>query len=109
MDHFLLRLRGWIEAAHPFPLTAVVLLTGIIAIATAEPGELDTSRLTLVMLAMLLSQLAIGWANDYVDRESDRLYQPTKPIASGRIDARAMPVAILVALLGALAIGVWLG
>jgi 4-hydroxybenzoate polyprenyltransferase len=109
MERSLVGLRGWIEASHPFPLSAVVFLTGLGAVASAEGDDLDLGRLVLVLLAMLLSQLAIGWTNDYVDRESDRRVQPSKPIASGRVDARKMPVAIAAVLLGAFVIGVALG
>lgn len=109
MERFLLRLRGWIEAAHPFPLAAVLLLTLIVALASGEGREVDAGRLGLVLLAMLLSQLAIGWTNDYADRESDRRHQPSKPVAMGRVDARQMPFAITVALVGSMAFGVVLG
>lgn len=108
MDGVLVRLRGWIEASHPFPLAAVLVLTALIAIASAT-DNVNAGRLALVVLAMLFSQLAIGWTNDYVDRETDRRHQPSKPIASGRVDAAYMPLAILVVLAGVLVIGVVLG
>lgn len=109
MDGVLVRLRGWIEASHPFPLAAVLVLTALIAIASATDDGVDAGRLVLVVLAMLFSQLAIGWTNDYVDRETDRRHQPSKPIASGRVNATAMPLAILAVLAGVVAIGAVLG
>jgi 4-hydroxybenzoate polyprenyltransferase len=104
----LVRLRGWTEAAHPFPLAAVLLLTTLIAVASSDDGPPDAGRLALVLVAMLLSQLAIGWTNDYVDRESDR-GRLDKPVPAGRVDAGAMPLAVAGVLAGALLTGLALG
>jgi 4-hydroxybenzoate polyprenyltransferase len=103
-----MRLLGWLSAAHPFPLAMVLLLTLLVALASAG-RELDVPRLALLLAAMLCSQLAIGWSNDYLDREQDALHQPSKPIPSGVLDARLMPPAIVVVLALALLAGVWLG
>jgi 4-hydroxybenzoate polyprenyltransferase len=62
-----------------------------------------------VLLAVLLSQLAIGWHNDYLDRESDAVHQPSKPVPAGLVEARQMPAAIGLALAGCIATGVVLG
>jgi 4-hydroxybenzoate polyprenyltransferase len=109
MHALFIRLRGWVEASHPFPLAAVVLLTALVALASAEGEGLEGGRLLLVLLGMLFSQLAIGWSNDYVDRENDRRHQPGKPVAAGRLDSASMPAAIIAVLLAALAVGVALG
>jgi 4-hydroxybenzoate polyprenyltransferase len=58
---------------------------------------------------MLLSQLAIGWTNDYVDRGSDALHQPAKPVPSGLVPAGRLPWAIVLVLLASLAAGGVLG
>lgn len=108
MERYLTGLRGWIEASHPFPLAAVVLLTGLVGLASST-DDVDVERLLWVMLAMMLSQFAIGWTNDFTDRHTDHRFQPSKPLAAGRIDERFMPVAIVGVLLGSLAIGVLLG
>ena len=92
MDSVLLRLRGWIEASHPFPLAAVLLLTAR-SPSLLQRRLIDSGRLRCSCWRMLCSQLAIGWTNDYVDRESDRLYQPGKPIAvRTAVDAHQMPL-----------------
>lgn len=101
-------MRAWLLASHPFPLFAVVCLTALIAIVSSD-GELDASRVALLLLAMLASQLAIGWSNDYLDRHLDAIHQPWKPIPSGRLDPRRVPLAILVALAFSLAAGAALG
>jgi 4-hydroxybenzoate polyprenyltransferase len=90
-------MKGWVAAAHPFPLTMVLALTLLIGIASAQ-GELDVGRLALLLVAMLGSQLAIGWSNDYLDRENDAVHQPSKPLASGLLEVKLMPPAIAVVL-----------
>ena len=101
-------LKGWLAAAHPFPLTLVLALTALVGVASAD-GEPDAQKLALLLVAMALSQLAIGWSNDYLDRETDATHQPWKPIPSGLVDAKAMPLAIGIVLAGSLATGVLLG
>ncbi|HWO72275.1 MAG TPA: UbiA family prenyltransferase [Dehalococcoidia bacterium] len=102
------RARGWAAATHPFPLSAVLVLTALIGVASAR-GEPDPWRMALMLSAMLLSQMAIGWSNDYLDRETDSLSQPWKPVPSGLVDAARMPPAIGAALLGSFAAGAFLG
>jgi 4-hydroxybenzoate polyprenyltransferase len=100
--------RGWLAAAHPFPLTMVLALTALVAAGSSEARP-DAGRLTLLLLAMLGSQLAIGWSNDYIDRETDAVNQPSKPLASGLLRANLMPPAIAIALATSAACGVVLG
>jgi len=101
-------MKGWLAAAHPFPLAMVLALTALIGVASAQ-GELDGASLALLLVAMLGSQLAIGWSNDYLDRERDAIYQPWKPLPSGLVHARRMPPAVLVALGISVACSVVLG
>jgi 4-hydroxybenzoate polyprenyltransferase len=101
-------LRGWAGAAHPFPLARVLLLTALIAVASARDA-LDVSLFGLTLAAMLLSQLAIGWSNDYLDRHLDAMHQPSKPVPSGAVDARWMPPAIALVLVLAATAGALLG
>ena len=86
----------------------VVALTALVGLASAGEG-VDWGRLVLATAAMLLSQLAIGWTNDYVDRESDARFQPEKPVARGEVDAKLLPPVALMALGCALAFGILLG
>ncbi len=102
------RLIGWLQAAHPFPLAAVLGLTALVGVASAG-GDLDSARFALLLTAMLLSQLTIGWTNDYRDREHDRLYQPWKPVPSGRVAAPLLAWASLLAALASLGVGASLG
>ncbi len=99
---------GLLAASHPCPIATVVSLTALVALVSTG-GHPPAERAVLVVLAMLLSQLSIGWTNDYLDREHDAVHQPDKPIASGAIDARVLPPAIVIALTAVFALGVVLG
>jgi 4-hydroxybenzoate polyprenyltransferase len=101
-------LRGWAGAAHPFPLAMVLLFTALIALASSE-GEADAERFSLILLAMLTSQLALGWSNDYLDRDVDAIHQPSKPVPAGLVDARLLPIAIGTALAVCALTGILLG
>lgn len=102
------RVRGLIAAAHPFPVAAVLALTTLVAVTSADwqPGE---ERLALLLAAMFSSQLAIGWSNDYIDRGSDARHQPWKPVPAGLVDARLLRVAVGMALAVSVACGAALG
>jgi 4-hydroxybenzoate polyprenyltransferase len=102
------RLRSWLQASHPFPILMVLSLTALVGIASAR-DDLDARRLGLVLTAMLLAQLAIGWTNDYVDREADARFQPSKPIPAGMVSVRWLVPAIVVATLLCFAVGAPLG
>src|SRR3954452_11394676 len=99
---------GWVQATHPFPLLAVVLLTALVGVTSAG-NELDAGRLARVLLAMFFAQLVIGWTNDYVDRDADARYQPSKPLPSGRVKARRVPLVSFFAGVAALAVAATLG
>ena len=90
--------KGWIGACHPYPLAMVVCLTALIGLALAG-DSLDWYRFLRLLLAMFYSQLAIGWSNDFIDRESDAVHQPWKPIPMGAVDAMLLQWAIVVALI----------
>jgi 4-hydroxybenzoate polyprenyltransferase len=96
------------QAAHTFPLVMVLALTALIGVVSSA-GDFDPGRLALVVLAMLGSQLAIGWTNDYRDRESDRIFQPSKPVPAGLVPATWLPWASLIAAGVSFAAGTALG
>ena len=86
----------------------MLCLTALVGFASAE-GEPDAGRLGLTLAAMLASQLAIGWTNDYRDREHDRVFQPSKPVPAGLVEARLLPWASVAAVTAALGLGAALG
>ena len=55
-----------------------------------------------VVLAILAGQLYVGWTNDYLDRNRDRVAgREDKPIAADRVAPRTVGIAALVALVAA--------
>lgn len=86
----------------------VLMLTGLFAYVSTE-GDPDFPRLAGVMLAVLASQLCVGWSNDYIDRDEDNLFQPFKPVPSGQVEASWLLAASLLAGGASLAIALWLG
>ncbi|MBJ7597727.1 MAG: hypothetical protein DLM67_25815 [Candidatus Nephthysia bennettiae] len=81
-------------ASHPEPAATVTLAAGVLALGAGRGlGTL------LVLAAVGSGQLAVGWSNDYLDRNLDRAAgRPDKPISAGRVSARAVGLASLLAL-----------
>ncbi len=83
-----------LAASHPLASLAVSGVAGMFALATGRGlyGAL------LVATTILASQLAIGWQNDYLDRDRDRAAgRVDKPIAAGTITPDAVRAAAIVA------------
>jgi 4-hydroxybenzoate polyprenyltransferase len=81
-------------ASHPEPAATVTLAAGVLALGAGRGlGTL------LVLAAVGSGQLAVGWSNDYLDRDLDRAVgRLDKPIPAGRVPARAVGLASLLAL-----------
>jgi 4-hydroxybenzoate polyprenyltransferase len=95
------RLQGAIRLVHPFP-AGVVVVTTLLLILIAHRGNPGVGFLGRALAVILLSQIAVGACNDYVDRKRDAIVQPDKPIPSGLASpalAMIMTVASLVAFL----------
>jgi 4-hydroxybenzoate polyprenyltransferase len=80
---------GAVRAIHPLPVTATVI-TSIAMVALVHRSMPPISLLARCGAVVLLSQICVGALNDYVDRDTDALYQPEKPIAQGAISPRAI-------------------
>ncbi|HEX7197689.1 MAG TPA: UbiA family prenyltransferase [Candidatus Limnocylindria bacterium] len=82
---------GLARLVHPAPTIAVVGLSAALgAILSAQSGEPAlSSRVLLLALSVLGSQILTGALNDWADRERDALVQPSKPIPSGAVSARS--------------------
>ena len=75
--------RALVRASHFPPTIAVTAFTTTLAVS-ADRGWGSVA----VCAAVLTGQLTVGWSNDYIDRERDRLAARTdKPIAAGLISA----------------------
>ena len=92
-------------ACHPEPTLAVTTLATVL---TVSAGRGIGSA--WVAAAVFSGQVSVGWGNDYLDRDRDRLAgRAAKPVASGRVDPalvrRAAWVALVLAALLSLASG----
>jgi len=93
-------------ASHPVPGAAVTIVTAVLAAAVG----LDLRRIAVLVLVMAADQLAVGWSNDAIDADRDRVAgRSDKPIATGRIERRTVALAATVggaaALAGAFVLG----
>jgi 4-hydroxybenzoate polyprenyltransferase len=94
-----LRRRGLalLAACHPEPAAVVTLLSGLLALAAGAGW-----RTVLVTAAFGSGQLAVGWSNDYLDRDRDRAAgRADKPLAAD--STRIHPAAVRNATAAALA------
>lgn len=78
------RVRLLLASSHPGPTVTVTVLATVIAAASGHP----LGPVVLVALAVLVGQLSIGLANDWIDADRDRAVGRTdKPVAQGLISA----------------------
>ena len=87
--------RSLLAASHPEPAAVVTLAAGVLALGAGRGwGTL------LVLAAIGTGQLAVGWSNDYLDRDADRAEsRRDKPIAAGAVSAETVRNAAMAALL----------
>lgn len=78
------RLPGWLRVIHAFPVATVVVTTTLLLVVLGG-SRLGAGGLMRGVLAVLMTQIATGALNDFVDRERDAVTQPEKPIPSGEI------------------------
>jgi 4-hydroxybenzoate polyprenyltransferase len=73
---------GLIRLIHPAPAAAVISLSAALAaIIASQAGTPPLGmRAILAVVAVAGSQILTGALNDWVDRDRDRLAQPSKPI-----------------------------
>lgn len=82
-----------LRACHFQPTVAVTAIATTLAVSAGRgPGSV------WVALAVLSGQFSVGWGNDYLDRDRDRLAgRADKPIVAGQVTARTVGIAALVA------------
>ncbi|MCG5458443.1 UbiA family prenyltransferase [Micromonospora sp. PSH03] len=79
------RVLGLVRASHPEPAAAVTTVAGLLAWGVGH----RPAGIVSVVLAVLASQLAVGWTNDALDAERDATVGRTdKPVASGAVGRR---------------------
>lgn len=102
------RVAGAVRLIHPFPVAVVVVTSGVL-LELAHHGGVATPFLVRACATVLCSQIAVGALNDYVDRFSDALVQPDKPIPSGVATPRTALVLVAVGLVGLLPLALSFG
>src|SRR6187551_3248 len=88
------QVRALALSCHPLPSVAVSALSaGLAALA-----DLPVGRVVLVTMAVFTGQLSIGWSNDYLDAERDRVVNRSdKPVAAGVVAPRVAGAAAVAA------------
>jgi 4-hydroxybenzoate polyprenyltransferase len=85
-----------LRSSHPEPGGAVTLAMTLLAAGVGHRGW----RLAGVCAAVAATQLAVGWVNDWLDADRDRIAGRTdKPVAEGAVDRRTVGLAGLVSAL----------
>ncbi|MFF0375343.1 UbiA family prenyltransferase [Actinoplanes missouriensis] len=85
-----------LRASHPEPGGAVTLAMALLAVGVGHRGW----RLVAVVVAVALTQLAVGWVNDWLDADRDRTAgRRDKPVAAGVVSARTVGISGLLAAL----------
>jgi 4-hydroxybenzoate polyprenyltransferase len=82
-----------LRASHFQPTLAVTAITTTLAVAVGRG-----TGAVWVALAVLAGQLSVGWSNDYLDRNRDRVAGRTdKPIVAGQVSARTVGLGAVIA------------
>lgn len=93
-------------SSHPIPTVAVTLVAFTLAVAVG----LEPWRVAVVTVVFALNQLSIGWANDWLDAERDRVAgRADKPVARGEIRGTTVLAAALIALAASVLLAFLLG
>ncbi|MDP1879264.1 MAG: UbiA family prenyltransferase [Actinomycetota bacterium] len=96
--------RGLARACHPLPAVAVTFVMSAFAWALGWRG----GAFALLVAAILVGQLSVGWSNDAHDAALDRrVDRGTKPTVAGLVSAGALWVAAAAALATSCALSWW--
>jgi 4-hydroxybenzoate polyprenyltransferase len=83
-----------LKSAHPEPGGAVTVAMTLLAVGVGHRGW----GIVGVAAAVAATQLAVGWVNDWLDADRDRVAGRTdKPVAAGAVDRRTVGLAGLIA------------
>jgi heme o synthase len=88
------RAAALLNSAHPEPGGAVTVALTLLAVGVGHRGW----SIVGVAAAVAATQLAVGWVNDWLDADRDRVAGRTdKPVAAGAVDRRTVGLAGLIA------------
>lgn len=106
MSNVLTAAYALIRASHPEPAVAVTAVAGLLAAGVGH----RPAGIAAVVAAVLSSQLAIGWVNDWLDAGRDAAVgRVDKPVAAGAIGPRGVAIAGLAASLATVPLGLLSG
>ena len=89
-------MRGLLRACHPLPTVAVTTCVSLLGWRLDWRGV----QLLLLVAAVIVGQLSIGWSNDAHDAVADRaMHRMDKPVVDGSVTARRLWVFALAAAL----------
>jgi 4-hydroxybenzoate polyprenyltransferase len=93
-------------ATHLGPTVAVTTVATLLAVAAGVPP----SRTALVCVAVLAGQASIGWSNDWLDADRDRVVgRADKPVVQGAVRPTTLRRSALAALVLAVVLSLALG
>jgi 4-hydroxybenzoate polyprenyltransferase len=82
-----------IKSSHPEPGGAVTVAMTLLAVGVGHRGW----GIAGVFAAVAATQLSVGWVNDWLDADRDRVAGRTdKPVAAGAVDRRTVGIAGLI-------------
>jgi heme o synthase len=88
------RMIALVKSSHPEPGGAVTVAMTLLAAGVGHRGW----SLAGVCAAVAATQLSVGWVNDWLDADRDRVAgRADKPVATGGVDRRTVGVAGLIA------------
>ncbi|NYJ06094.1 UbiA family prenyltransferase [Petropleomorpha daqingensis] len=98
--------RGLVLATHLGPTVAVTLVATLLGVAAGVGG----ARTTLLCVAVLAGQASIGWSNDWLDADRDRVVaRADKPVVQGAVSPTLLRALALAAVALAVVLSLLLG
>jgi heme o synthase len=95
-----------LKSSHPEPGGAVTVAMTLLAIGVGHRGW----SIVGVFAAVAATQLAVGWVNDWLDADRDRIAgRRDKPVASGAVSRRTVGIAGLISALAIPVLGLPFG
>jgi 4-hydroxybenzoate polyprenyltransferase len=99
-------LRALARATHPGPTVAVTTVATLLG----SVGGVPAGRLVLLCAAVLAGQASIGWSNDWLDADRDRVVaRADKPVVQGAVRPATLRSAALAAAATAVVLSLLLG
>jgi 4-hydroxybenzoate polyprenyltransferase len=97
--------RALVDACHPEPTAAVTAVVTALAVSAGRGWGA-----VAVALAFLSGQLSVGWSNDWIDADRDRVTgRPDKPVPRGDVSPRALRTAALAAVAACVPLSLLMG